>query len=103
MKSGYRAFHMNQSVSAATSKLRSRPTITAGTSLPGVGLYTVPEAARLTAIPSCQIRRWLFGYKHAFQEPERVAIVLDPGRGFGKPILAEFGIPTATLHQAITL
>lgn len=29
----------------------------------GIGLYTVPEAAHLTAIPSRQIRRWLFGYQ----------------------------------------
>ena len=31
--------------------------------LVGVGLYTVPEAARLTKVPSPTIRRWLFGYR----------------------------------------
>ncbi|WP_018995010.1 DUF433 domain-containing protein [Thioalkalivibrio sp. ALJ2] len=31
--------------------------------LTGIGLYTFPEAARLTRIPSAQLRRWLLGYK----------------------------------------
>ncbi len=30
--------------------------------LVGIGLYTVPEAARLTGVPSQSIRRWLLGY-----------------------------------------
>ena len=31
--------------------------------LVGIGLYTVPEAARLTKVPQPTIRRWLFGYR----------------------------------------
>lgn len=31
--------------------------------LTGIGLYTFPEAARLTGVPSAQLRRWLIGYK----------------------------------------
>ncbi|MEE8500850.1 MAG: hypothetical protein V3S27_09785, partial [Kiloniellales bacterium] len=31
--------------------------------LVGIGLYTVPEAARLTKVPKPTIRRWLFGYR----------------------------------------
>lgn len=33
-------------------------------SLLGVGLYTVPEAARLTGIPQARLRRWLRGYTY---------------------------------------
>jgi uncharacterized protein (DUF433 family) len=32
--------------------------------LVGIGLYTVPEAARLTRIPVPRIRRWLGGYRY---------------------------------------
>lgn len=31
--------------------------------LVGVGLYSVPEASRLTGVPSPALRRWLFGYQ----------------------------------------
>jgi uncharacterized protein (DUF433 family)/DNA-binding transcriptional MerR regulator len=31
--------------------------------LVGIGLYTVPEAARLTGVPRQTIRRWLLGYR----------------------------------------
>ncbi len=30
----------------------------------GIGLYTIPEAARLTGAPSRSIRRWILGYKY---------------------------------------
>ncbi|HVR97881.1 MAG TPA: DUF433 domain-containing protein [Thermoanaerobaculia bacterium] len=33
-----------------------------GKSLIGVGVYTVPEAARLTRVPARRIKRWLTGY-----------------------------------------
>ena len=33
-------------------------------SLLGIGLYTIPEAARLTGVPSRSIRRWLLGYRY---------------------------------------
>lgn len=33
----------------------------------GIGLYTVPEAARLTGISSHSIRRWLVGYQYTHQ------------------------------------
>jgi len=36
----------------------------AGDSLLGVGLYTVPEAWRLTGIPQARLRRWLRGYTY---------------------------------------
>ncbi len=32
-------------------------------SLLGIGIYSVPEAARLTRIPADSIRRWLWGYR----------------------------------------
>ncbi len=31
----------------------------------GVGLYTIPEAARLTGVPAPTVRRWAFGYKQS--------------------------------------
>lgn len=31
--------------------------------LVGIGLYTIPEASRLTGVPSAAVRRWLFGYQ----------------------------------------
>ena len=34
------------------------------TSLLGVGLYSIPEAARLARVPAASIRRWLFGYSY---------------------------------------
>ena len=34
------------------------------TSLVGTGLYTIPEASRLTKAPQPSIRRWLFGYRY---------------------------------------
>ena len=30
----------------------------------GVGLYTIPEAARLVGVPSRRIRRWVHGYRY---------------------------------------
>ncbi len=33
-------------------------------SLLGVGVYTIPEAARLTGVPAQTIRRWLRGYEY---------------------------------------
>lgn len=30
----------------------------------GIGIYTVPEASRLTGIPASKIRRWLAGYRY---------------------------------------
>jgi len=35
-----------------------------GSDLIGVGLYSVPEASRLTGVPSPAVRRWLFGYQY---------------------------------------
>jgi uncharacterized protein (DUF433 family) len=40
----------------------------ADSSLLGVGLYTVPEAARLTGIPQARLRRWLRGYTYRIGE-----------------------------------
>ncbi len=33
-------------------------------SLIGIGLYSIPEAARLTQVPPASIRRWFFGYRY---------------------------------------
>lgn len=30
----------------------------------GVGIYSVPDAAKLTGVPSATIRRWLWGYRY---------------------------------------
>ncbi len=46
--------------------------------LVGIGLYTIPEAARLTKVPNRNVRRWLRGYSTQFQgAPRRVPPVLD--------------------------
>lgn len=37
--------------------MEAQPTI-------GVGVYTVPEASRLTRVPAARIRRWLRGYEY---------------------------------------
>jgi uncharacterized protein (DUF433 family) len=39
----------------------------------GVGLYSVPEAARLARVPQGTIRRWLFGYSYRYRTEERHA------------------------------
>jgi uncharacterized protein (DUF433 family) len=36
----------------------------AESSLLGIGLYTVPEASRLTGVPQARLRRWLRGYTY---------------------------------------
>ena len=41
---------------------------TADSSLLGIGLYTVPEATRLTGIPQARLRRWLRGYTYGSGE-----------------------------------
>jgi hypothetical protein len=41
---------------------------TADSSLFGIGLYTVPEASRLTGIPQQRLRRWLRGYTYGTGE-----------------------------------
>ncbi len=46
--------------------------------LVGIGLYAIPEAARLTKIPKRNVRRWLRGYSTRYQgAPRRVPPVLD--------------------------
>lgn len=42
---------------------RSQKATAAFETLIGVGLYTVPEASRLTGVSQGRIRRWLLGYK----------------------------------------
>lgn len=32
----------------------------------GVGIYTIPEAAKLTGVASSRIRRWIIGYSYAY-------------------------------------
>ncbi|MGH7120498.1 MAG: DUF433 domain-containing protein [Acetobacteraceae bacterium] len=45
----------------------------ADSGLIGIGLYTVPEAARLTGIPQARLRRWLRGYTYAAGEGRAAA------------------------------
>lgn len=33
-------------------------------SLLGIGIYSIPEAARISRVPASYIRRWLWGYKY---------------------------------------
>ena len=60
-------------------------------SLLGIGLYTVPEASRLTGISQARLRRWLRGYTYrageegAVSEPvwQRQIPEIDSTLGFG--------------------
>jgi len=45
----------------------------ADSNLIGIGLYTVPEAARLTGIAQGRLRRWLRGYTYAAGEGQAVS------------------------------
>jgi uncharacterized protein (DUF433 family) len=50
----------------------------AETGLVGVGIYTIPQAARLSRVPLPSIRRWLYGYHydykgHTVEQPAVVA------------------------------
>jgi uncharacterized protein (DUF433 family) len=52
-------------------------------SLIGTGLYTIPEASRLTGVPAASIRRWTLGYEYVragerHQLPAIVVPQLDP-------------------------
>jgi hypothetical protein len=38
-----------------------------GLSLLGIGIYSVPEAARLSQVPAEYIRRWLWGYRYVIK------------------------------------
>ncbi len=42
-----------------------------GRSAIGVGIYTVPQAARLTGVPRARIRRWLKGYEFGHKGERR--------------------------------
>jgi uncharacterized protein (DUF433 family) len=51
--------------------------------LVGVGLYTLPQAARLASVPVASIKRWMFGYSYFYkgdliQRPAVVAGVQEP-------------------------
>jgi uncharacterized protein (DUF433 family) len=37
----------------------------------GVGVYSIPQAARLSGVPSQRIRRWVRGYSYAYKEERR--------------------------------
>lgn len=37
----------------------------------GVGIYSVPDAAKLTGVPSAAIRRWLWGYRYNYRGEAR--------------------------------
>ena len=38
-----------------------------GANLLGMGVYTLPQAARLAGVPVSSIRRWLYGYKYKYK------------------------------------
>lgn len=40
--------------------------------LVGIGLYTIPEASKLSGLSSAQIRRWLLGYSFSKKSGEKV-------------------------------
>jgi uncharacterized protein (DUF433 family) len=42
-------------------------TATMDTGLAGLGIYTLPQAARLAHVPAASIRRWLYGYKYRYK------------------------------------
>jgi uncharacterized protein (DUF433 family) len=52
-------------------------TETAGVNLIGLGVYTLPQAARLAGVPVPSIRRWLYGYKYKYrgEQIEQPAVV----------------------------
>jgi uncharacterized protein (DUF433 family) len=58
-------------------------TETTRANLIGLGVYTLPQAARLAGVPVPAIRRWLYGYKYKYKgaEVEQPAIVTT-GDGF---------------------
>jgi uncharacterized protein (DUF433 family) len=49
----------------------SRKTMANNEILLGVGIYTVPEAARIARVSAARIRRWLTGYTFRYQDEER--------------------------------
>lgn len=53
----------------------------ADTGLIGVGIYTVPQAALLSDVPSSSIRRWLFGYRYRYkgQDVSQPSVVATDG------------------------
>ena len=44
---------------------------TSGGVLAGVGIYSVPEASRLTKVPAASIHRWVRGYRYRVSDHER--------------------------------
>src|ERR1700738_1282000 len=57
-----------------------------GSAAIGVGLYTVPQARRLTGVPGARIRRWLRGYEHGGRDERRRShpvwhVQLEPADG----------------------
>ena len=45
-------------------------------SLIGVGIYSVPEAARLSGVSAARIRRWMLGYSYSTGERRRFSLPL---------------------------
>ena len=92
----------------------------------GIGLYSIPEAARLLRAHPQRVRRWIQPEEglipRVFDAEERTIcflelmelhavrfwpqditgrVVLDPRRRFGKPIDSPTGVPTISLFHAI--
>ncbi len=79
-----------------------------GAEVAGLGVYTVPEAARLTRVPAQRIRRWVFGRGgHAAVLPEHTAQEGQEALSFSNLIevlflqdLKEHGVSWPTLRKA---
>lgn len=54
----------------------------ADTSLVGVGIYTIPQAAQLSEVPVKTVRRWLFGYRYRYrgQDVRQPSVVATDGQ-----------------------
>ena len=54
----------------------------------GRGLYTIPEAHRLTGIPTASIRRWTSGYRYRYK-----GTLVHAGPVIGVELAGEYGAP----------
>lgn len=64
--------------------------------LTGIGLYTFPEAARLTKIPVRDLRRWLDGY--SYRDKKRESVSVDP---LWEPELAGDDLDGISFHDLL--
>jgi len=55
----------------------------------GIGIYSVPEAARLSGVSAQRIRRWLRGYQYSVRGERRTSSAV---------VVADYGIPGRALN-----